>query len=466
MRKFRVIINLLAFFAITAGLVVYGLVDLLGNPLQTPTLVSATFPDAAGVAPNFGVVLDGVVVGSVQSVKLAPHGAKVVISIRPGVKVPDDVKARIGLANDLGEQQVELVPQRSGPAPALRNGAVVPAIPNGVPTEVGQVIATTTKLLGAIDVHQLNSLLATLATGFNGRAGDLRSMLVSSQQFSSEFLAYQRQFEALLAASPPILNGLGADGAGLRQALANTQVLADVLEHHRYDLVGMIEHGASAGTVLTRLITALRPNAACFLHDFADVSANMAQPVNLSNLSVGLATNQWFFGAIENVSPTGPAKSLYAGDPYNAHQEWLRTRLLLPPGQPPADEYSSEIPLPPSMPGAACDTEFGKGVPAAHQQLAQFRVQGGNKTDWPTSGEAQVRGGGDSSSQSLASYSTAAAPPPPAGVGAWVALGIAVLLGLSLLAPRRRKWAGRGSDQGSKRTLLLALLPVRKRRGQ
>jgi virulence factor Mce-like protein len=469
MRKFRTVVNLVAFFAITAALVVYGLVDLLGNPLQSPTLVSATFPNASGVEPNFGVVLDGVVVGSVQNIQLVGRGARVVIAIRPGMSVPADVKAEIGLANDLGEQQVELVPDHKGPAPQIRSGAVIPAVPNGIPTAVGKVIGTTTRLLGAIGARQLNTVLATLAAALNGRAGDLQSMLVSSQQFSSEFLAYQRQFEALLASSPPIMNALASDSAGLHEALANTKVLADVLERHRYSLVGMIDHGASAADVLTRLLTAVRPNTACILHDFADLSSNMAQPGNLANLSVGLATNTWFFGAIAAVSPTGPSKSLFSGDPYESDQEWLRTRLFIPPGQPPANEYANPIPLPPSKPGAACDTEFGRGVPAANQLESQFYVAGGMRTDRPSSSEAQVRGGGDSSasssnSTSLSSYS-APASSPPAGAGAWLALGVAVLLGLSLLAPRRRKWAGRGNDRSSRWTPLLARATTRRRRG-
>lgn len=446
MRKFRVAVNLFAFVALTIGLLVYGLVDLWGNPLATPTLVSATFPDASGISQNFGVVLDGVVVGSVQSVKLVPSGARVVMSIQPNANVPADVRARIGLANDLGEQQVELVLDHRGPAPSLRNGAVIPAISNGVPTEVGQVIDTTTRLLHSIGVHQLNSLLATLAQALSGRAGDLQSMLVTSRQFSSEFLAYEHQFEALLAASPPVLNGLASNGAQLRQDLANTEVLANLLEHHRYDLVSLLEKGSNAANLLTQLVTANRPDLACMLHDFADVSANTARPLNLANLSIGLATNQWFFAAIAGVSPTGPSKSLYPGDPYKVDQVWLRTRLLLPPGQPPAEQYSHGIPLPPSKPGAACDTEFGRGVRAASQSEPQIGVPGGMATSSPTTSEAQVRGGADPKSSAQRMQPTsydATAVSHPAGLGASAGLVAGLLLAASILVPRRRKWEGR-----------------------
>ena len=50
--KARMIVNVITFVVITVGLVGYGFFDLLGNPLQHPTTVSATFPDASGIEPK------------------------------------------------------------------------------------------------------------------------------------------------------------------------------------------------------------------------------------------------------------------------------------------------------------------------------------------------------------------------------------------------------------------------------
>jgi virulence factor Mce-like protein len=450
--KTRMVVNLVAFVVITVGLVGYGILDLLGNPFQHQSVVSATFPDAAGVEPNFGVVLQGVVVGSINSVQLTRHGARVEIALRPGVDVPANVQASIGLANDLGEQQIELAPMGKPSSRPLQNGATVPVLKGGVPVEVGQVIGTASRLLKSIGAKQLNTVLATLGQGLAGQAQNLQSMMISSQQFSQEFIAYQQQFESLLSNSTPVLRGLANDGVQLRADLAATEVLANVLDQHRYNLVHLLANGASASTVANELLDATRPNLACVLHDFADLSANGAEPTNLSNLSVGLATNTWFFGAVAAISPTGPAKSLFAGDPYNANQEWLRTRLFIPPGSPPADQYPKPTQLNTVMPGAACDTEFGRGVGAASQTAAQFPVDGTHYLA-PTASEAQVRGGGSSASTDAArsggagssspDYTLTAAAVPqsrPNGVLGWLGLLLAVPLGLALLVPRRRRY--------------------------
>lgn len=460
----HLVVNLIAFGVLTLALLGYGLFNLLGDPLQHPTNVSALFPDASGIEPNFGVVLDGVVVGSVTSVNLTPSGARVDMALRPGSDVPKDVVASIGLANDLGEQQVQLRP-KSGHGAAgtgaglISNGAAIPVARNGVPQQVGTVIGTASRLLHSIGAKPLNSLLATLDQSLSGQADNLKEITAASGEFSAEFLAYQKQFEALLGNSAPVMKTLAANGATLRSDLASTEVLANVLDTHRRALVDLLANGASASSVADRLLEATEPNLACLLHDSAAASANVASPTNLSNLSVGLATNQWFFGAVNSASPSGPARSLFAGDPATASQVWLRTRLFIPPGNPPADEYAKATALNPVLPGAACETEFGSGVGAAHQSQPLIPVAG-TKIDRPSAAAAVVRGGGDQSSSGSAGsaagsggHDTAASSAhtgptsltafaqrrPGSHAGGWLLVPLAVLLILTLCLPVRRR---------------------------
>ncbi|HEX3564040.1 MAG TPA: MlaD family protein, partial [Acidimicrobiales bacterium] len=138
----RLIINLIVFFAVSIGLIVYGYGTLIGNPLQPPIQVSAVFPNASGLYNNFSVQLNGVDVGSVTGVKLTATGARVEMAIKHGVKVPGDVQASIDAANDLGEQVVELTPQHGGTGTPLKSGAVIPVTPGGIPADVGKVVGT------------------------------------------------------------------------------------------------------------------------------------------------------------------------------------------------------------------------------------------------------------------------------------------------------------------------------------
>jgi phospholipid/cholesterol/gamma-HCH transport system substrate-binding protein len=381
----RTIVNLVAFLAVTLALVAYGFVDLLGNPLAQPTRVSAVFPDASGIAPGLTVALYGVDVGSVTGVHLEPAGAVVDMAIQPGSNVPGNVEATIDLANDLGQQQIDLVVTGHGRSRPLLDGAVLPAVPNAVPTDVGRVVQTASALLSALPVQDLNTILAQGAQAFAGRAADVDTLVSASRQFSSELLTYQQQFEALLAQSPAVLDTLASVGPQLRADLAQTSVLADVLTAHRYDLVRLLDEGASATQVADELVQAENPNLGCLLHDGADVLSNLGAPVQIGYLGRALSTEQWFFGAVQAISPTGPSTSLFPGDPASDDTEWLRTRLLLPPMQPSASQYASPTGLPVVMPGAACVTPLGRGVGPATQSTPSVPVAGARFSPAPAS---------------------------------------------------------------------------------
>jgi virulence factor Mce-like protein len=446
----RILINLVSFIVLSAVLVAYGFLDLLGNPLAGATTVSAVLPTASGLAPNFLVTLDGVDVGAVKSVSLASGGARVTMTLNPGTHVPSDVAAKIDIANALGQQEVDLVPTRGGAAPDLRNGAVIPAAPNSAPADVGTVVAEATKLLQDIPAGDLDTVLHELAVALQDNGGNLRTIANSSELFSREFLAYQQQFESLLANAPPVLDVVTANAQALRQGLADTAVLAQTLASHSPDLVKLLTEGSSAAADLNTLVTQNEPNLGCLVHDLSNVNANLAQPTNLQNLSTTLATNTLFFGAVAALAPTGPAKALTSGDT-NHTQEWLRTRLLFPPPQPPADSYLQAQTLPPVLPGAGCSTEFGQGVGPALQ--SGFSPAGPDaKVVLPTAAEAQVRGGGTTPDANT----TAARLPVPGTDGTPVMVLIAglVVMGWFLALGRRRTsrsarparaWSGDGT---------------------
>lgn len=389
----RIITNLITFFVIAGVLIVFGLINLLGNPFQATTPVSALLPNAYGIYSNFSVTLNGVQVGTVRSVALTPSGAKVNMAINPGIKVPGDVAAEIEIANTLGEQQIDLVPQHGGAGPPLKAGAQIPVAPGGAPAEIGQVIATATQFLAAIPVDNLNTLLHETATALNGNAANVHTIITSGTQFAQEFLAFQQAFKSLLASAPPVLDTVTASSPQLTSALANTAALLNVLTVQQSNFLSLLDTGAGSTQLLNQLIVAERPNLACVVHDLGGLTTNLSEPANLNNLSSDLANNQEFFGAVEGLSVEGPARGLTASEPARDNQEYLRTRLILPPVlSPSATSYSTPKTVPPISPAAGCSTEFGNGVGAASQP--GFTPAAPVAINTPSAADSQVRGGG------------------------------------------------------------------------
>jgi virulence factor Mce-like protein len=446
MRTWRLAANLVVFALVAAALVAYGIVDLLGNPLRSSTAISAVFPNASGLYTNFSVELNGVDVGSVSAVHLVRKGAQVDMTIKPGVVVPDDVVASIGVANDLGEQVVELSPRHGGSVPPLRSGALVPVERSAVPVQVGQVVASATKLLRAIPAGRLNQLLAELATALQGRAGDLRTIVAASTSFSQQLLRYQEQINALLANSPPVMNAVSSVGPQLRQALVNTEAIVQVLAVDKTDVDGDLTHGERAVGVLGTLVTTQAPNLACIIHDVSQLDANLDQPANVSNLSSSLSLNTYFFGAVTSVAVRGTAKALVSGASPNPNQTMLRTRIVIPPDQPMGDTYSAQVGVPAVLPGAGCSTELGQGVGSASQP--GFVPAANGTLDPPTPAEAEVRGGGDAKAPTQ--------PPPAATQAAFVTRGapvtpVLVVVGGVLVPALMLAWGVRPSRRRTRR---------------
>jgi virulence factor Mce-like protein len=405
MKTWRLVANLVVFGVVTLALIGYGIVDLLGNPFQSTTDVSAVFPTASGVGPNFSVELNGVTVGTVSSVRLVHRGAEVAMTIDHGVIVPGDVVASVGIANDLGEQVVELTPRHGGKVAPLRSGDVVPVSKSGVPVQVGQVVAEATRLLRDIPAGKLNDLLRELAQALQGQSGNLRTIVTASTAFSQQFLRFQRQFTQLLANSPPVMDAVSTAGPQLTQALANTQAMVQVLAQEKTYVKGDLVNGQGALGELGQLTTDQAPDVGCLIHDFSQLDANLDRPANLDNLSSSLSLNQYFFHAVTSVAVSGTAKALVSGKGANPDQTILRTRLLLPPETQMGETYATPVSVPPVKPGAACDTELGDGVGAASQP--GFAPAAGGVMDAPSASEAQVRGRGDGQAPTHAGSSTA-----------------------------------------------------------
>jgi phospholipid/cholesterol/gamma-HCH transport system substrate-binding protein len=437
----RLIINLIVFFVVSFALVGYGIVNLLGNPLQSPTMLTTNFPNASGVYAGFEVELNGVPVGTVSSTALTKSATKITMSINPGTGVPNDVQASVQIANDLGEQVVNLVPSRGGVVPNLKSGATVPVAPNQVPADVGAVVASATRLLQAIPANDLNKLIGELATALQGQSGNLRTIIDAGTTFSKEFVAYQQQFTELLANAPPSLDAVTAVAPELRQDLANTAALVQVLaEQGKTGLHDLLANGTSAFAQINNLVTSQSANIGCVLHDTADILTNLAQPANLNNLSQGLAYNTFFFGAVDKIAVAGNAPGPTKNSPSNQNQVFLRTRLLLPPVlSEQGVSYATANSIPATLPGAGCNTVFGPGVGPATQ--AGFTPAAGGQLIKPSAQAANVElGSGPTVPVNSASYRV-----PRSSAGLLLALGALVVPVLFLA------WGARPSRRRTRR---------------
>ena len=142
--------------------------------------------------------------------------------------------------------------------------------------------------------------------------------------------------------------------------------------------------------------------------------SNLAQPTNLTNLSQGLAYNQYFFGAVDNIAVDGIAKPTTT-NAAATNQTFLRTRLLIPPVlSEQGSSYSASSTIPQTLPGAGCVTVFGNGVGPASQP--GFTPAAGGHLVAATAQEANVELGSGTPCRRPARPTGC---PAPAGASCW-----------------------------------------------
>lgn len=126
--------------------------------------VVAAFDDLKDLKTGDDVRMAGVLVGSVETTRLAGRGAEAVLRLDPGVKVPSDSTASVAMSGIIGTDHVA-IDMGSPSAPPLADGAnirtkVTPDL-NSVMAQLGDL---GQKLEGALGTFQT-------AIGGNGEAG-------------------------------------------------------------------------------------------------------------------------------------------------------------------------------------------------------------------------------------------------------------------------------------------------------
>jgi virulence factor Mce-like protein len=357
----RVVINLVAFLGLAALLVWYGASQLLLEKGGGKT-IRVEFTDASGLGPRNDVTMRGVPVGAVQSVTLTPRGvADVVVLLQPGVDVPEGTRAEISRRSPIGDLTLDLQPGRGESMP---DNGIIPRSATTTPPDPERTIAELAKVLGAVPSSDLQTLVHELSLAVDNRGRDLATLSRVSGELPARILQVRSQLDHLIRTGPQV-TGVFADNANaLRDDIAQTAVLADILRDRRFDLVHLSEHGASFATLYNDLLASEKANIACLFHDFGNVNATLAEPNNLQNLKNVLELNHYFFDAVWQAVQQG--KDGLA---------WFRVQML-PHQEPAGRQYAGRRPPPDVYGGDACRSIYGKGVDRGTQPGPVWLAQG------------------------------------------------------------------------------------------
>ncbi|MGV0625688.1 MCE family protein [Mycolicibacter minnesotensis] len=238
------------------------------------TRYTAEFSQAAALAAGNPIMVAGIEVGRVTSMRLAGDHVEAGLTVRNDVPLGKDTRAKIQVMTILGSRYLKLEPDGPGSVPGKRINLAHTEVPydlqalledatttfdqldsdqfaqslavlgkqmSGLPAVVPQAMANLHSLakITADRRDQLGTLLAStqkVATTLRNQQNNLGILVDQGQDFLGELVARQNTFHAMFAALTSLVGQLNnvvvKDRAMLDDMLVNLRALSDMLGQH------------------------------------------------------------------------------------------------------------------------------------------------------------------------------------------------------------------------------------------
>ncbi|WP_024796192.1 MlaD family protein [Tomitella biformata] len=179
----------LILFAITAAVVIpFGINYVIGpQAFGETTAVYAQMDDALGLTVGTAVTYRGVSIGEVSAVRLDLDngGARVDFTLDPGVRVPVDSVAKVGMGTAAGIQNVDIYPM-SDAEPYLQSGDRLAAPQDQQPPQMSELMLQASRLLENVDPQAIQVLGTELGASFDGLGPSLASLIDNGAVLSAQ----------------------------------------------------------------------------------------------------------------------------------------------------------------------------------------------------------------------------------------------------------------------------------------
>ena len=236
----------------------------------------ADFREAGGIFPNAPVTYRGSPIGRVTAVRLHDDGVRVDLRLRRGVRVPSDLRAVVSARSAVGEQYLDLRPDRDG-GPYLRDGSVIPVDRTGTPVAAETLLANLDALVRSVNPDDLAVVIDELATAFEGNESALRRILDASDALLADATASLPETIQLIRDGRTVLSTQEASAGAIRQWAAGLARLAATLRKADPDLRRLLSVTPPAATQLVALLRDLDPTIGTLLGNLVTVNGIAAR---------------------------------------------------------------------------------------------------------------------------------------------------------------------------------------------
>jgi phospholipid/cholesterol/gamma-HCH transport system substrate-binding protein len=218
--------------------------------------VTATFDDVGDLQPRHSVQVADVRVGQITSIKLTKdYKARVTMSVKSSVRIPERSEAVLRTTSLLGEKFVEIRPLGSPTkGPFLHDGSVLTQ--SETAPELEFVAEEAVQVLGAVNASDIGTLVETGAKALDGRGNDLRRLLDDLSTISDTFASRSGAITRVIDNLDSTTGTLAAGNDDVDNLLGNLATTSKVLADNRQRTIDAIAQlsrlAAVQNTVLGR----------------------------------------------------------------------------------------------------------------------------------------------------------------------------------------------------------------------
>jgi phospholipid/cholesterol/gamma-HCH transport system substrate-binding protein len=233
-------------------------------------VVTADFADSGGIFTGAEVTYRGVQVGRVGPLRLTPGGVLVDLRLDKGIRVPSDAKAVVADRSAVGEQYVDLRPQRDG-GPYLRGGSRIDRAETAIPVPVATVLKDVDTTVGSVDRDQLVTVVNELGTAFASGGQDLQRLLDAGDALTRSATDALPQTVRLINDGSTVLKTQQASSASILSFSQDLKLLSGTLKDHDHDVRVILDRGTIASAEVTKLLQDNRTGLSTLLANLVTV---------------------------------------------------------------------------------------------------------------------------------------------------------------------------------------------------
>ena len=263
MRSRLVKFQLIAFVVVAVlGIVYVGakyvrLDNLLGFGQYTVHLQLA---QSGGIYQNAEVTYRGVPVGRVGDMSLTKDGISVALMLdNGGPKIPSSTRAVVADRSAIGEQYVDLEPDRDE-GPYLHDNDVIAQQFTATPVPVQDLIKSVDNLASSVPLDDLRKTVNELGIAFDGKGDDLQTLVDSLNAFTQTGIENLPQTLALIRDGRTVLDTQADEAGSIRTFSDGLDKVTAQLRSSDPDVRRLIGTGTDASNAVGELIKTSGPS--------------------------------------------------------------------------------------------------------------------------------------------------------------------------------------------------------------